>query len=106
MQAGVLPGSLPGVTFSVTGELFNLSSFALSLLLVFRTNASYDRWLEARLIWGGIINRSRDLVRQVRKLCSPGFPLKGVTDCICHSTESSAWATVADCPCSRDLAAS
>lgn len=72
MQAGVLPGSLPGVTFSVTGELFNLSSFALSLLLVFRTNASYDRWLEARLIWGGIINRSRDLVRQVRILCSPG----------------------------------
>ncbi|KAK9862954.1 hypothetical protein WJX84_004860 [Apatococcus fuscideae] len=63
-EAGILPGSLPGVTFSVTGELFNLSSFALSLLLVFRTNASYDRWLEARLIWGGIINRSRDLVRQ------------------------------------------
>ena len=65
MQEGILPGSLPGVTFTLTGELFNLSSFALSLLLVFRTNASYDRWLEARHIWGGIINRSRDLVRQV-----------------------------------------
>ncbi len=46
-------------------EPFNLSSFALSLLLVFRTNSSYSRWLDARKIWGGVVNRSRDLVRQV-----------------------------------------
>jgi len=37
---------------------------ALSLLLVFRTNASYGRWWEARKIWGGLLNRSRDFVRQ------------------------------------------
>ena len=46
-------------------EPFSLSSFALSLLLVFRTNSSYGRWLDARKIWGGVTNRSRDLVRQV-----------------------------------------
>ncbi|HWA99656.1 MAG TPA: bestrophin family ion channel, partial [Pirellulales bacterium] len=34
---------------------------ALSLLLVLRTNAGYDRWWEARKLWGGIVNQSRDL---------------------------------------------
>lgn len=43
---------------------FNTTSSALSLLLVFRTNASYDRWWEARKIWGALLNRSRDFVRQ------------------------------------------
>jgi len=37
-----------------------LASPALFLLLVFRTNASYDRWWEARKIWGSTINTSRD----------------------------------------------
>ena len=40
-----------------------LSSPALFLLLVFRTNASYDRWWEARKVWGSIINTSRDHAR-------------------------------------------
>ena len=34
----------------------------LGLLLVMRTNAGYDRWWEARKLWGGIINESRNLV--------------------------------------------
>jgi predicted membrane chloride channel (bestrophin family) len=41
-----------------------LSSSALSLLLVFRTNSSAARFDEARRLWGSIVNRSRDLVRQ------------------------------------------
>ena len=36
---------------------FGLTSFALSLLLVFRTNASYARWLDARKTWGKVTNR-------------------------------------------------
>ena len=32
---------------------------------VFRTNSSYSRWLDARKTWGLVLNRSRDLVRQV-----------------------------------------
>lgn len=40
-----------------------LSSSALGLLLVFRTNASYNRWDEARKNWGMNINHTRDLVR-------------------------------------------
>jgi hypothetical protein len=37
---------------------------ALFFLMVFRTNASYDRWWEGRKKWGMIINRTRDFVRQ------------------------------------------
>ena len=33
----------------------------IALLLVLRTNAGYDRWYEARKLWGGIVNQSRNL---------------------------------------------
>jgi putative membrane protein len=33
----------------------------LSLLLVLRGNAGYDRWWEARKLWGGIVNQTRNL---------------------------------------------
>ena len=36
---------------------------ATGLLLVFRTNTSYDRFWEGRRMWGGIINESRNLAR-------------------------------------------
>jgi putative membrane protein len=38
---------------------------ALGLLLVFRTNASYDRYWEGRRLLGAVVIRVRDLVRQV-----------------------------------------
>jgi ion channel-forming bestrophin family protein len=34
---------------------------ALALLLVLRSNGGYDRWWEARKLWGGIVNQSRNL---------------------------------------------
>lgn len=36
---------------------------AIGLLLVFRTNSSYDRFWEGRRMWGNIINESRNLGR-------------------------------------------
>jgi putative membrane protein len=39
---------------------------ALSILLGFRNGSAYDRWWEARKIWGGIINTSRTLAVQVQ----------------------------------------
>jgi len=42
---------------------FTLVSPSLGLLLVFRTNTSYQRWDEARKNWGMNINHTRDLVR-------------------------------------------
>ncbi|MES2486934.1 MAG: bestrophin family ion channel [Bacteroidota bacterium] len=37
----------------------------ISLLLAFKSNQAYDRWWEARTVWGAIVNDSRSLVRQV-----------------------------------------
>lgn len=41
-----------------------MTSPAVALLLVFRTNMAYGRWWEARTVWSGIKNRVRDLNRQ------------------------------------------
>lgn len=37
----------------------------ISLLLGFRSSQAYDRWWEARMIWGEIVNESRTLTRQI-----------------------------------------
>lgn len=37
----------------------------ISLLLAFRSNQAYDRWWEARVVWGSIVNDSRTFTRQV-----------------------------------------
>jgi ion channel-forming bestrophin family protein len=60
---GTLPANLP--SFLMPTAPFDLTSFALSLLLVFRTNSSYDRWLETITVWGNIANRARDTLRQL-----------------------------------------
>ncbi len=39
---------------------------AISLLLAFKLSQSYDRWWEARKIWGAIVNDSRSLMIQVK----------------------------------------
>jgi len=40
---------------------FEIAGGVLGLLLVLRTNAGYDRWWEARKLWGGIVNQSRNV---------------------------------------------
>ena len=47
----------------------------LGLLLVFRTNSSYDRFWEGRKMWGGIVNECRNLARQssIWLAADPGF---------------------------------
>jgi len=37
----------------------------ISLLLAFRSNQAYDRWWEARILWGAIVNDSRTIARQI-----------------------------------------
>lgn len=39
---------------------------AISVLLSFKINQSYDRWWEARKVWGAIVNDSRTLVLQLQ----------------------------------------
>jgi len=57
-------------TFHVTRITIPLSvpmilGTVISLLLGFKSNQAYDRWWEARIIWGAIVNDSRTLARQV-----------------------------------------
>src|SRR5882724_10694694 len=47
----------------IPSTVHSLVGTALGLLLVFRTNASYDRFWEGRRMWGSIINESRNLAR-------------------------------------------
>lgn len=44
---------------------------ALAIFLGFRNNSAYDRWWEARKIWGGIVNYSRTFTMQVISFSSP-----------------------------------
>ena len=41
--------------------MHGLLGFAISMLLVFRTNTAYDRWWEGRKLWGALTNNSRNL---------------------------------------------
>jgi len=65
---GVLPDVFPKLTIP-EADIAGLASFALSLLLAYRTTSSYRRWEEARAVWGMLVNRSRDLIRQVILAC-------------------------------------
>jgi len=47
----------------------------ISLLLAFKTSQSYDRWWEARKIWGTIVNDSRTLVLQMRTFVADEQPV-------------------------------
>jgi putative membrane protein len=49
-------------------QMHNLLGFALSLLLVFRTNTAYDRWWEGRKLWGSLVNNSRNLALKIHSL--------------------------------------
>ncbi|GIL87210.1 hypothetical protein Vretimale_14310 [Volvox reticuliferus] len=61
----LLPEGFPSISPNASCSAFiSNTSVALSLLLVFRTNSSYGRWDEARKMWGGLLNRSRDIMRQ------------------------------------------
>ena len=47
---------------------------AISILLSFKIGQSYDRWWEARKIWGAIVNDSRSLVLQLQLYLEAGNP--------------------------------
>lgn len=51
---------------------------AISVILSFKLSQSYDRWWEARKIWGSIVNESRNLILQMQAFI--GNENKGVID--------------------------
>ncbi len=56
---------LPHISMSAMGVF----GVALSLFLGFRNNAAYDRWWEARRLWGTIIAETRNLGRHMSVFC-------------------------------------
>jgi len=52
--------------------MHTLLSFAISMLLVFRTNTAYDRWWEGRKLWGTLVNSSRNLAIKLNAILHPG----------------------------------
>lgn len=48
--------------------MHTLLGFAISMLLVFRTNTAYDRWWEGRKLWGSLVNNSRNLAMKMSAL--------------------------------------
>ena len=50
-------------TVDIPATVHTLVGTALGLLLVFRTNSSYDRFWEGRQLWGSLVNESRNLAR-------------------------------------------
>lgn len=44
---------------------------ALAIILGFRNGSAYDRWWEARKIWGGLVNDSRTYLRQILSMVHP-----------------------------------
>lgn len=50
------------------GMMHNLLGFVISMLLVFRTNTSYDRWWEGRRLLGALTNVSRNFAIKLKSL--------------------------------------
>ncbi|MBC7948628.1 MAG: hypothetical protein H7Y42_12145 [Chitinophagaceae bacterium] len=50
--------------------MHSLLGFAISMLLVFRTNTAYDRWWEGRKLWGSLVNNSRNLAIKLNAILS------------------------------------
>jgi putative membrane protein len=89
VRGSLLPRILPQLAFTTVlaclvvkfhGELldwkvtlttvpFSLMGVALAIFLGFRNNASYDRYWEARKLWGRLLNDSRTAARQSLAFC-------------------------------------
>ena len=70
LKGDMLPSYMPSLLMPTAP--FDLTSFALALLLVFRTNSSYDRFVEVTTVWSGLGNRARDTMRQCISHISDG----------------------------------
>lgn len=59
---------------------FTLMGLPLAIFLGFRNSACYDRYWEARKLWGELLLRSRNLARQVLHLVDPPAPVADAHD--------------------------
>lgn len=96
LRGSVLPRILPALTINILiatlvtishGDLFELKitlttipftliGLPISIFLGFRNNTAYDRFWEARKLWGELLIRSRNLSRQCQSLIA--YPITAV----------------------------
>ena len=62
---------VPSLRYSVSATPFALIGLPLGIFLGFRNNTAYDRFWEARKLWGALVNTSRSLTRQILTLIEP-----------------------------------
>lgn len=94
MRASQLPKALPKILFAVAVAVavtvaefrfhlrvpsmgtapFTILGVAISIFLGFRNNSAYMRFWEARTLWGGLINESRNFARQTITLIASDDP--------------------------------
>jgi putative membrane protein len=65
-------GRVFGEKIPLNPASFTLFGLTLAVFLVFRNNASYARFIEARTSWGGLLIASRSLTSQVLSYAPPG----------------------------------
>ena len=59
------PFSAPSLPLTIFGTV-------LALFLGFRDNSAYQRWWEGRVLWGAMINASRNIAREARNFLPEG----------------------------------
>lgn len=70
----VVHGQLFSWKVTLTSSPFSLMGVALAIFLGFRINASYDRYWEARKLWGAVLIETRNLTRHALAMTAPGAP--------------------------------
>ena len=63
---GILPIYFRSFLSDIPISISSTLGVAISILLSYMINQSYDRWWEARKIWGSIVNDSRTLILQLQ----------------------------------------
>lgn len=58
--------------FSIAASPMSIFGSALTIFLGFRTNSAYQRWWEARTLWGGVVNHCRSFARKALSYPDPG----------------------------------
>ena len=48
-----------------------LLTFAVGIMMAIRVNRAYERWWEARTLWGSLVNASRNLALKLREFARP-----------------------------------
>lgn len=69
-------GDLFALRITLTPIPFTLLGLPLAIFLGFRNSAAYDRYWEARKLWGNLVIRARNLARQCQSLLAGPQPVQ------------------------------